>query len=74
MAAMRELSKNKAPAPGLLSHRNAEIKAPWCPATGNMFATPADQEKRAASRARSAAQGLHKGPAAKCTGACRGTP
>jgi hypothetical protein len=74
MAAMRELGKNKTPASGLLSHRDAEIKAPWCPATGNMFATPADQEKRAAKHARTAGQGPRKGTAAKCTGACRGNP
>lgn len=74
MTAMRELGRNKTPGPGLLQRRNAEIKAAWCPATGNVFATPADQEKRAAKRARTAGQVPHKGPAVKCTGSCRVAP
>jgi len=74
MTAMRDLGKNKAPVgPGLLQRRHEQIKAPWCPVTGNVFATPADQEKKA-KRAQHAVQGPRKGSAVKCTGACGGAP
>lgn len=73
MTAMRDLAKNKqVSAVPLLPHRVAEIKAPWCPASGNVFATPADQDKKAArGRAASAAR---KGNTVQCTGTCAGSP
>jgi hypothetical protein len=74
MSAMRDLGKNKGVVgPGLLQRRHAEISAPWCPATGNVFATPADRDKKA-KRGQTAGQGARKGPAAKCAGSCSGSP
>jgi hypothetical protein len=73
MTGMRDRAKNKpASAVPLLQRRVAEIKAPWCPATGNVFATPADQVKRA-SRAHAAAVAPRNG-SIQCTGACAGSP
>jgi hypothetical protein len=74
MTAMRDLGKNR-PAKGmaLVQQRHAQIKAPWCPATGNVFATPADREKKAKG-IHTAVQGPHKGGAVQCVGSCGGVP
>jgi hypothetical protein len=76
MTAMRDLARNKGVVgPGLLQRRHAEITAPWCPATGNVFATPADRDQskdHKTKRVQTAGQGPRKGAATKCTGACGG--
>jgi hypothetical protein len=74
MAAMRDLSKNRpSVGPPLLLRRHDQIKAPWCPATGNVFATPADIEKRA-RRAGATVRTQHKTGAAQCAGSCGSSP
>jgi hypothetical protein len=73
MTAMRDFGKNKpASVAPLLQHRPEQIKAPWCPATGNVFATPSDRETKAKAT-HTAAQGAHKG-SVQCTGSCGGAP
>jgi hypothetical protein len=74
MVAMRDLAKNKpSTGPQLVQHRRAQIKAPWCPATGNVFATPADREGKS-KRVRTAAQVPHPGAAVQCKGSCGASP
>jgi len=74
MTAMRDLGKNKpASVVPLLQHRVAEIKAPWCPATGNVFATPADQANKA-THVRATVPAPRQGASVKCTGSCAGSP
>ncbi len=74
MTAMRDFSKNRpSSGPPLLAHRYDQIRAPWCPATGNVFATPTDHQRKGKS-ARAAAQPARKGAAAQCQGACAGQP
>jgi hypothetical protein len=74
MTAMRDLAKNKpSKGPQLLPHRYAQIKAPWCPATGNVFATPAEREKKD-KRAHAAAAAPRKAAAVQCKGPCGASP
>jgi hypothetical protein len=68
MTAMRDLAKKKLPTGVTAPRRNAEITAPWCPATGNVFATPAERDKKG-QRSRAAGQTPHKG-GVQCTGSC----
>jgi hypothetical protein len=58
MTAMRSYAANKKDT-GLLAqrHRVEHIKAGWCPATGNVFATPESRAKKG-NRARTASSGV----------------
>ncbi len=76
MTAMRDLAEHKQPS-GILTpkYRRDEIHAAWCPATGNVFATPADRLKKGRhARAASveAAPGMRGAP--RCAGACAAGP
>jgi hypothetical protein len=74
MEAMRDLAGNKpSEGPPLLRRRHDQIRAAWCPATGNVFATPAEREKKG-KRARAAAQAQHRTAAAECNGPCGASP
>lgn len=70
MAAMRSLANvgTAGPTP-LLAHRSPQIKAAWCPATGNLFSVPAEREGKAAGHA--AARTGRGGASLRCAGACR---
>jgi hypothetical protein len=74
MQAMRELAAHKGVAPwsASLRPRPKRITAAWCPSSGNIFATPAEREKKG-KRSRAAAA-ARKAGAARCTGSCAGTP
>lgn len=71
MDAMRERAKPQAKkGVALLSHRRNRIDAAWCPAKGDVFATPVD---RAKARTRNA-KAMHKPAAATCAGPCGTSP
>jgi len=72
MQAMRELA-HKGPAPRMasLGPRPKRITGAWCPATGNVFATAGEREKKGK---RPPAAAAHKVVASRCIGACAGTP
>jgi hypothetical protein len=74
MKAMRDLSAHKAGSLAVtIKPRPDQIRAAWCPAAGNVFASPAEREKRG-KRARGGTRGP-KVVAAHCTtGPCTGKP
>jgi hypothetical protein len=74
MTAMRDRAKNKpSSGPQLLQHRHATIKATWCPATGNVFATPVEREKKG-KHAHASVQAQHNTAAVQCKGPCGTQP
>jgi len=72
MQAMHELALPKEQRKGVafLQRRPDHIDSAWCPATGNVFATPADRDKRS----QRTAGGAHKLAASHCTGSCATAP
>jgi hypothetical protein len=72
MQAMRDLAARKTPALVTREHRPNHISASWCPASGNVFGTTAEREKK--GKRPQAAGAAHKVVASRCTGACAGTP
>ena len=68
MQAMRELARKSGPALASIQRRPKRIGAGWCPATGNVFGTTAEREKREKKSKRSAAGAALK--PAHCPGAC----
>jgi hypothetical protein len=72
MQAMRELTrKGGAPVTGR-DPRPKHISAAWCPATGNVFGTTAEREKKGKRPQATGAAG--KVVASRCTGACAAPP
>jgi hypothetical protein len=70
MEAMRELARKSAPALASVQHRPKRISAAWCPASGNVFGTTAEREKREKKGKRSAAGAALPPATARCIGAC----
>jgi hypothetical protein len=61
----------------LLPHRFEQIKAPWCPQSGNVFGSAAEREKRdkTAKPVRAArVEGPRKKPSVLCAGGCAASP
>jgi hypothetical protein len=73
MQAMRELSSARQAGRAVASvkPRPTQIRAPWCPAKGNVFATPVERDKKAKRQAAARATRGTKVVAARCaTGSC----
>ena len=73
MQAMRELAARKGGTRvASLQPRPKRITGAWCPATGNVFGTTAERDKK--GKRPPAAGAARKVVASRCTGACAATP
>lgn len=75
MQAMRDLSGRKnGGSVAALPARPKHVSGSWCPATGNVFGTTAEREKKGKRTSAAGPAPAHKVAVARCTGPCATAP
>jgi hypothetical protein len=74
MTSLRSLARKSGPTGALMQHRPDQIRAPWCPQTGNVFGTTAERETKSTG-ARAAGKTVpRKNPVVLCNAGCATRP
>ncbi len=75
MTSLRSLARKSGPTVALMQHRPDQIRAPWCPQTGNVFGTPAERDQKKSSTAHAAGKPMpRKNSVVLCSGGCARRP